>query len=178
MKKPWTGVFVAGVFATTAVLGAQGNPSPANTPPGDAQSPPGIQKPSTPAPSSQARPNTVTISGCIQDVPMATAGAATTPASPGATRSYYLNNAMMADAGRERPAVGTAGLTATGYRLEGDNALITPHLNHQVRITGTVQASNASSTGAASAAPGSTAAGPVLKVDSVTMVSAKCEVAK
>ena len=177
MKRPWIGMFVAAGIATSAVLGAQGNPSPANTPPGDAASPPGIQKP-TPAPSAQTKGNTVTISGCIQDVPMATAAAAT-PSVAGATKAYYLNNATMAaDAGRDRPAVGTAGLVSTGYRLDGDTALITPHLNHQVRITGTVQASNASSTGAASASPGSTAAGPTLKVDSVTMVSAKCEAVK
>jgi hypothetical protein len=129
--------------------------------------------------SAQTKSNTVTISGCIQDVPMTTAGAAATPSVAGATKNYYLNNAMMAaDAGRDRPAVGTAGLTASGYRLEGDTALITPHLNHQVRITGTVQSSNASPTGAANAAPGSTAAGPTLKVESVTMVSAKCEAPK
>ena len=178
MKKPWIGMVVAVGFVTSAVLGAQGNQSPANTPPADAASPPGIQKP-TPSPSAQTKSNTVTISGCIQDVPMTTAGAAATPSVAGATKNYYLNNATMAaDAGRDRPAVGTAGLTSSGYRLEGDTALITPHLNHQVRITGTVQASNASPTGAGNAAAGSTAAGPTLKVDSVTMVSAKCEAPK
>ena len=178
MKRPWIGMFVAVGIATSAVLGAQGNPSPGNTPPGDASTPAGIQKP-TPAPSAQTKANTVTISGCIQDVPMTTAGAAAAPSVAGATKTYYLNNATMAaDAGRDRPAVGTAGLTSGGYRLEGDTALITPHLNHQVRITGTVQASNASPTGAGNAAAGSTAAGPTLKVDSVTMVSAKCEAPK
>jgi hypothetical protein len=60
---------------------------------------------------------------------MTTAAAAPGPATPvrGAesTKTYYLNNAVMAaDAGRERPAIGTSGLAATGYRLEGDNALI------------------------------------------------------
>jgi hypothetical protein len=178
------GLFVAAGVATTAVLGAQGNPSPANTPPGDAAAPPGIQKPA-PAPSAQAKANTVTFTGCIQDAPMTTAAAAA-PASPGraessaaSTKTYYLNNATMAaDAGKDRPAVGTSGLAATGYRLEGDNALITPHLNHQVRIVGMVQSSNASEAGAANAAAGSTASGPSLKVESVTMVAAKCEATK
>ena len=32
MKRNWSGVFVAVGLAATAVLGAQGNPSPANTP--------------------------------------------------------------------------------------------------------------------------------------------------
>lgn len=183
MKRQWLGVCVAVGFATTAVLGAQGNPSPANTPPADAAAPPGIQKPAQPAPAlpapaqapAQAKGNTVTISGCIQDTPMASAAA---PAAAGATKTFYLNNAMAADVGRDKAAVGTSGLTATGYKLEGDDKLFTPHLNHQVRIVGTVQSSSASPTGAASAAPGSTAAGPTLKVESVTMVAAKCEPAK
>ena len=183
MKRQWLGVFVAVGFATTAVLGAQGNPSPANTPPADAAAPPAIQKPAQPAPAlptpalpapAQAKGNTVTISGCIQDTPMAAAASA----AAGATKAFYLNNAMAADIGRDKAAVGTSGLTATGYKLEGDEKLITPHLNHQVRIVGMVQSSSASPTGAASAAPGSTAAGPTLKVESVTMVAAKCEPAK
>jgi len=173
--KQWSGVFVAAVVATTAVLGAQGNQSPANSPPADAAAPPGIER-QQPPPPAQAKANTVTIVGCIQDAPMTTAAAAL-PA-PAGTKAFYLNNAKVADAGRDRPAIGTSGLTATGYKLDGDNALITPHLNHQVRIVGMVQGSNASPSGAANAAPGSTASGPTLKVESVTMVAAKCEPAK
>ena len=166
MKRQWTGVFVALAFATTAVLGAQDRPSPANTPPPDAGAPAGIQKPALPAPV-QAKGNTVTISGCMQDTPMATAAAkpADAPAPPG-SKTVYLNNATMAaDAGRDRPAVGTSGLSSTGYRLDGETEKLTPHLNQQVRIVGTVQ----NATGAAANTP------PTLKVESVTMVSAKCE---
>ena len=187
MTRYWCGALVVAGFATTAVLSAQGNQSPANTPPADAAAPPGIQK-AVPAPSAQTKANTVTLSGCIQDVPMTTAAIAPGPANPGravqanaaeSPKTYYLNNVKIAaDAGRERPAVGTSGLSAAGYRLEGDNTLISPHLNHQVRIVGMVQSSNASPTGAANAAPGSTASGPALKVESVTMVAAKCEPAK
>ena len=161
MKRQWLGVFVVAGFATTAVLGAHGNQSPANTPPADAAAPPGIQR-SEPAPSAQTKANTVTISGCIQDAPMATAAAK--PAEPAAgTKTFYLNNAMMADAGRDKAAVGTSGLSSSGYRLEGEEKLISPHLNHQVRVVGTVQ------TGSPAGAP------TPLKVESVTMVSAKCE---
>ena len=100
--------------------------------------------------------------------------AAARPANPaepgGSTKSFYLNNTKMADAGKERPAVGTSGLKATGYRLEGDNALITPHLNQQVRVVGVIQQSDA--------APAPAAGGPTLKVESVTMVAAACEPAK
>ena len=118
MKRYWSGVFVAVGFATTAVLGAQGNP--ANTPPPDAAAPAGIQR-ATPAPQVDAKGNTVTISGCIQDAPMATASAAP-PAPAGSDKTYYLNNpTMAADAGRNEGAVGTSGLSLTGYRLDGES---------------------------------------------------------
>lgn len=166
MNRQWIGVFAALGFATTAVLGAQDRPSPANTPPPDTAAPPGIQKPAIPAVPAQAKANTVTISGCVQDTPMVTAGAKPAeapPAAPG-SKTFYLNNAKMAaEAGRDRPAVGTSGLTSTGYRLDGDTEKLTPHLNQEVRIVGTLQ--TASSPGAPQ----------TLKVDSVTMTSAKCE---
>ena len=173
MKRYWSGVFVAVGFATTAVIGAQGNPPQQNTPPPDTKAPAGIQR-TTPAPQPDAKGNTVTISGCIQDSPMVTAAAAA-PAPAGADKTFYLNNPIMADAGRDQGAVGTSGLSLSGYRLEGDTKLISPHLNHQVRITGRVQSSSASATGAAKAAPGSTASMPTLNVESVTMVDAKCQ---
>jgi len=163
-RSRFAALIVAG-FATTAVLSAQGNQSPANTPPADAAAPPAIQQPATPPAPAQAKGNTVTISGCIQDTPMATAGAKPGEAAAPGGKTFYLNNAIMADAGRDRPAVGTSGLSLTGYRLDGDTEKLTPHLNHQVRVVGTVQT-------AAAAGP---AAAPTLKVDSVTMVSAKCE---
>jgi hypothetical protein len=161
MKRQWFGVFVVAGFATTAVLGAQGQ-SPANTPPADAGAPPGIQR-TQQVPSTQAKGNTVTISGCIQDAPMATAAAKPAEPAVAGTKTFYLNNAMAAAAG-DKPAVGTTGLTSTGYRLEGEEKLISPHLNHQVRVIGTVQ-----STGAPAGAPAT------LKVEKVEMVSAKCE---
>ena len=174
MKRYWSGVCVAVGFATTAVLAAQGNPPLPNTPPPDAGAPAGIQR-ATPAPQADAKGNTVTIAGCVQDAPMATVGAAL-PAPAGADKIYYLNNPVMAaDAGRNQGAVGTSGLSLNGYRLEGDTKLVSPHLNHQVRITGNVQSSSASATGAAKAAPGSTAAMPTFRVETVTMVAAKCE---
>jgi hypothetical protein len=161
MKRQWFGVFVVAGFATTAVLGAQGQ-SPANTPPADAGAPPAIQR-TQPAPAGQQKGNTVTLSGCIQDAPMVTAAAKPAEPAAGATKTFYLNNATMADAGRDKAAVGTSGLSATGYRLDGEEKQISPHLNHQVRIVGTVQS------------PGAAGAPATLKVDSVTMVSAKCE---
>ena len=78
-------------------------------------------------------------------------------------------------AGRRRgwACSGTTAAVAD-YRLEGEDKTLSPHLNHQVEITGTVQRGSASATGAANAAPGSAAAGPTLKVDSVKMIAATC----
>jgi len=66
--------------------------------------------------------------------------------------------------------VGTTGAApaATRYRLEGDEKTISPHLNHQVEITGTVSPATAGS------ATGATTAAPTLKVESLKMVAAKC----
>ena len=162
MRKQWSCVFVALGMAATTILGAQGNPSPANNPPPDAAAPPGVQRQTLPPPA-EAKANTVMISGCIQDAPMAAAGVTTAAPVVASAKTFYLNHATLAaDASRDRGAVGTSGLSKTGYKLDGETALITLHLNHQVRIVGNL-------------APGSTGALPTLKVESLTMVAAKCE---
>jgi hypothetical protein len=114
----------------------------------------------------------VTISGCIENAPAPAGGAAASASGP----KYLLSNAKMSSAASSA-AVGTAGTAsaATQYRLDGEDKTISPHVSHQVEITGTVQTSSASATGAANAAPGAAAAGPMLKVDSLKMVSATCQ---
>jgi hypothetical protein len=166
MKKHCTGVIAAAVVAFTASLAAQGQ-SPANVPPADANAAPGAQK-TAPAPSAQTRAaDTVTIAGCLESSPAAAGASAT---------SFVLANAQMSGARASGGAVGTAGSTSpSSYRLEGEEKMLSPHLNHQVRITGMVQSSSASATGAARAAGGSTAAGATLKVEKVEMVAATCE---
>jgi len=93
----------------------------------------------------------------------------------GAGSKYVLANAK-AGTGARSSAVGTTGnaAAATRYRLDGEDKTISPHVNHQVEITGTVQSNSASATGAAASA-GAAAAGPMLKVDSVKMISATCQ---
>jgi hypothetical protein len=108
----------------------------------------------------------VTITGCIQNAPAASAtpGGAATTAS--AAAKYVLANAKPAAGGS---AVGTAGsAAATRYQLEGEDKTISPHVNHQVEITGTVQPAGAG------AAVGAAAAGPMLKVESLKMIANKC----
>jgi hypothetical protein len=185
MKKYWSGLFVASALAATAALGAQG-PNPANTPPPDSAAPPGVQRAPAP-PSAQARtPTTVTVTGCVQNAPAATASRAP-GANPGqanrdqaapspAGQRFILSNGRMASTGdASRTAVGTTGTGMTTYQLEGQTADVSPHLNHRVEITGTLQSSSASTTGSANAAAGATAAGPTLRVTSVRMLSMTCD---
>jgi hypothetical protein len=192
MNRYWSGLVIAGIAAATVSLGAQNPQNPANTPPRDAAAPPGVQRAPEP-PSAQPRtPNTVTISGCIQNAPTASAaagagaadrpgagaGAADKPGAAATTRgttgqSFVLANGRMTAGGTAGAAVGTTGTTAS-YQLEGNTEAVSQHLNHQVEITGTVQTSSASPTGAGRAAPGSTSAAPTLRVESVKMVSATC----
>lgn len=189
MRKHWSGLIAAGMVAATAALGAQGQ-NPANTPPPDAAAPAGVQR-TPPAPSAQTRTDTLTITGCLQNAPPAAASAresapnsdaAAGKAQDAAATSrntteaqFVLSSATMTADGRATPApVGTSGSKATTYRLQGDTVTLSPHLNKRVEVSGTLQSSSASATGAANAASGSTAAAPTLKVESVKMLAETC----
>lgn len=124
-----------------------------------------------PAQTSSAQAGAVTISGCIERAPAPASGRAAAK-SASKQEQFVLANAK--PAGSATGAVGTSGTTATRYELDGNASELSKHVNHQVEITGTVQSSSASATGAANAAPGSTAATPRLKVTSVKMVANKC----
>lgn len=181
MKNFVSVMFVASAVSAAIGLAAQepATPSPQQPATQTQQPAAGAQQPAsdTQAPSEQRAPasqraaqDKVTISGCIQSAQVPVPGSAS-PFSP----KFVLANAKSAGAGST--AVGTSGTaaTATKYRLQGDDKALSPHLNHQVELTGTIQTSSAAETGAANAAPGSAAAGPMLKVDSVKMVSAMCQ---
>jgi hypothetical protein len=105
---------------------------------------------------------TVTVAGCIQAAPPPAAGA---PAAAGPASKFVLAMKPATGPGGGAPgagAVGTSG-SATRYQLEGEEKTISPHLNHQVEITGTLQG-----------APASATAAPTLKVESLKMISATC----
>ncbi len=198
MKRYWSGLAVAGMFAATAALGAQ-SLNPANTPPADSAAQPGSQRTET-APSAQQRtPTTVTVTGCIQNAPMASAaspggagqanpqageanqGRSASPAGAAASsqsgQRFVLSSARMTTSEAGRSAVGTSGTAASTYQLDGQTADVSKHLNHQVEITGTLQTSAASAAGSASAAQGAAAAGPTLRVTSVRMLASTCATA-
>jgi hypothetical protein len=179
MSRYWSGFVAASVLAVTAGLGAQGQ-NPANTPPPDASAPAGVQRAPAP-PSAQTRTETVTISGCLQNAPSTALRGATAdnPAAGASARpQFILSSAAATSTAKPDQAVGTAGSAATTYQLQGDATMLSPHLNKKVEITGAVQSSSASATGAANAAPGSAAAGPTLRVESVKMLTEACDAAK
>jgi hypothetical protein len=163
MRKCAIALFVASSFV---VVTAAQDQAPGGAPKPEQPAAQGEQpRPAPPAPAAQATPSKMTISGCIQNAPAAAATPGGAPPAPAA--KFVLANAKAA-AGAG--AVGTAGsaATATRYQLEGEEKTISPHVNHQVEITGTVQPA-----GAGAAAGGATA-GPMLKVESVKMTAEKC----
>ena len=119
------------------------------------------------APNSSAPPagKQVTFSGCVEKAPSDEGGPPA--AAPAASTQFILTNASAAATG----AVGTAGSKpAPKYRLDVDDAKITPHVGHKVEVTGTLEEQPGSAGGATASA-----SGPKLKVDSVKMIAASCK---
>ena len=153
MRRTLSAIFVASSVAIAAAQGQQ----PAGQQPGASPQQPATERPAAPRPPEAAgQLSKTTISGCIQSVPAAAAAAA-----PEASKFELARAKMVTPA-----PVGTSGTaTAARYRLEGEEKLITPHLNHQVEITGTVSPASGGATT------------PMLKVESVKMVAATCPTA-
>jgi hypothetical protein len=127
-----------------------------------------------PAASDQAAPSsagkTITISGCVQRAePSATGTSGTAGATADASKFILTNTAKGAS-----PTAGTAGASseavAASYRLDADDAKLTPHVGHKVEIAGTVEPSMPSASSPAS----SMMSTPKLKVDSVKMIASSC----
>src|SRR4030095_1427002 len=167
MRKFWSGVIAATFVASVSVAAAQ-EQAPRPTSPGGAGAvgTAGDQAPSPARGAQGGASKSITVSGCIQSAPGATAkaeaGGAGASASAGGGK-YIL--AMKAAGGAGRGA-------GRKYQLDGDDKTISPHVNHQVEITGTLEAPSASAGAGAGGAAAS--AGPTLKVDSLKMVSATC----
>jgi hypothetical protein len=149
-------------------------------------------------PSSQSASDSITVTGCLQrDSATATPGATGTSGSAAtASKSdtkFVLNvSPSSSTAGTAGSTAGTAGsssaATASSYKLDADDAKLTPHVGHKVEITGTVDKSSSSSTAGGTTAGGTTAGGttagaasstmasnaPKLKVDSVRMIASSC----
>jgi hypothetical protein len=104
----------------------------------------------------------ITISGCVERADeMRTADVGTTTDS--------LHFVLVDRPTSAERAVGTSG-TATdkGYRLDADVKTLNPHVGHTVEVVGFVEAP-AATTGAATAVTG-----PLVKVESIRMLSETC----
>ena len=122
----------------------------------------------TPPPTAQSTAKSITVTGCLKkaEAPTGTSGTA----SRMDTTKFLLTNAAIGT------TAGTAGTTppsaavSSEYRLDGDDAKLTPHVGHKVELTGTPDmAPSATQPPAASAANA-----PKLKVTDVKMVAAAC----
>lgn len=116
----------------------------------------------------------ITVSGCIQratESPTGTSG--TTGATCGTSETkFFLTSAAMSPTG----TTGTTGTppstaVASEYRLDADDAKLTPHVGHKVELSGVIQ----EPTSTTPAQPTASAANaPKLKVDTVRMIASTC----
>jgi hypothetical protein len=119
----------------------------------------------TPQQQTTKQPEKITITGCVERADQVAA-----PSTIGTTTDslhFVLINTPA-------PVVGTSGSKPTppsmdkGYRLDGDVEKLNPHVGHKVEITGSVTEpapTNASAT---------SANGPMVKVQSIKMLSETC----
>jgi hypothetical protein len=148
--------------AMTVSLSAQ---EPRTPPAGGAQAP---------APSS-ASDNKVTVTGCLAKAsgtpsPTGTSGAA--GAAAASDSKFVLNDVTASGAAPTAGTAGAAGSIASSYRLDADDAKLSPHVGHKVEISGTVDRRPMGDKAEPGAAAGSSA--PKLKVDNVKMIAASC----
>jgi hypothetical protein len=128
-----------------------------------------------PPTSQSAAAKAITVTGCVQraqQAPTGTSGTTGAAASAAETK-FVLSNAMLNASG----TAGTSGSTASPatasareYRLDTDEAKLTPHVGHKVEITGTVEQPSRTE----QKPPASAANTPTLKVDNVRMIASTC----
>jgi hypothetical protein len=133
-----------------------------------AQDPPAAQTPSQ----SPAAKKSITVAGCVAKAPGGPTGTTGAAGAAGGAASakeakFVLNNAAAAETAGTAGAAAPAGAIASEYKLDGDDAKLTPHVGHKVEITGTVAEAKGGAGGASGA--------PTLKVDSVKMVAPSCQ---
>jgi hypothetical protein len=113
----------------------------------------------------------IMVTGCIAESKSAAANTGAAPAVSDSRRFTLTNAAVVesgADAAAGKPVTTQAKPTAARqYRLDGSDSMLAPHVNHRVRITGSLEQPQAG--GAASQA-----SGPMLKVDSVFLLEPSC----
>jgi hypothetical protein len=128
-----------------------------------AQNPPSSTQP----PGSQVTAvKTVTVTGCLKPFqPAATTTTSSTTMQP----KFVLTNLVTTPTGTTGTSGGTAtasSVTITEYRLDFDEAKLTPHVGHKIEISGTPVI--------VTATPALPAGVGTLKVENVKMIAAAC----
>jgi hypothetical protein len=127
--------------------------------------------PSSQPPSSQSLTKTVTVTGCLQRAQPAPGGTST---AAGSMQPKFVLTSISPSSSGAAGTSGTSGsATASEYRLDYDEAKLTPHVGHKVEITGAVVPMSSTPPPSASA-PTSSSNAPTLKVDNVKMIAATC----
>jgi hypothetical protein len=158
--KLWSATFAAIAMCTVGALVAQ---APASSQTSQSQS-------------SSAK--TITVTGCVQRAQAGSPGTTGTTGAreetpSGMATKFILSNASLSKTGMTGTS-GTAAPPATAiaseYRLDTDEAKLSPHVGHKVEITGTVEQPSRTE----QKPPASAANAPTLKVDNVKMVASTC----
>ena len=127
---------------------------------------------STSSSTAQNRADKVTLIGCLERTEPSAIG---TSGTTGRTRDdmpYLLANVTSGSSTTsDESRTASAAPSATAYRLDVDDAKVSPHVGEKVMIEGTIdRAASQSSTRSSS----STAYAPILQVDNITLVSTSC----
>jgi len=171
------------ICAAAAVATAQAPQSTTPSPATSTTQAPASSAPATPtqapAPSRQAAAGAdrITLEGCVQRsaaVASSTSGATGTSGSAGS--SFILEKAAKPSAAATTTDSASPVAVVSTYRLDADDAKLTPHVGHKVEISGTVETAMGTATASAGASsPSASAANaPKLKVDTVKMLAASC----
>ena len=134
-----------------------------------AQNPPSSTPPSEPAPAAQAPAvKAVVVTGCLK--PFTAPAGATTATATATMPKFVLTNLVTTPTGTTgTTGTATPATVITEYRLDFDEAKLSPHVGHKVEISGTPVIV----TGAAAPA-GASATVQTLKVTNVKMIAAAC----
>jgi hypothetical protein len=154
MAKIWSAAFAALIVAVAVSVAAQ-----------------------EPQTSRSSMGKTITVSGCVQraaETPTGTSG--TTPATRSTSETKFVLKSASSSGTATTGTAGTAGAAAANeYRLDADDAKLTPHVGHKVEISGTLDESAKETTpGQPATGAASSASAPKLKVDTVRMISSTC----
>jgi len=113
---------------------------------------------------------TITVTGCVNRSQQTPTGTTGTSGATSKETKFVLTNASLSTTGTSGATAPPATAIASEYRLDSDDAKLTPQIGHKVEIMGTVE----QPTSAEQKPPASAANAPTLKVDSVKMLSTTC----